>query len=82
MKELKSCPFCNGKAKFEVIDTRQSTLQNGAMRFTFVVKCGECGAELPNLYACDVDMDESGEIHTYNDRRYDATNDWNRWSTK
>lgn len=76
-EELKSCPFCNGKAKFEVIDTRESVLQN-ATRFIFAVKCGECDVELSNSYTCDVDMDEFGEIHTHNGGRYDAVKAWNR----
>lgn len=73
--ELKPCPFCGGKAVFEIVNTKSS---NYGVGFIFDVKCKDCEMKLTSRYSVDFSLNEDGEINFLNDRRSEAIKMWNR----
>lgn len=73
--KLEPCPFCGGKAIFNVIS---NTTNHCSAGFGFEVECEDCGMKLPNRYSLFFTLAESGEINILNDGRKEATARWNR----
>lgn len=75
MNELKSCPFCGGKAIF---NTKNNSSSHYEVGFDFTIKCSECGIELPKSYSIRFTLGEKGNIEPQNKTREEAVEDWNK----
>lgn len=74
--ELRSCPFCGGKARIVQADTtyggRPTTIQNG-----YKVGCDSCKIYTP-VFNSAVWVDEEGSVHADKNGAEDAATLWNR----
>ena len=73
--ELKPCPFCGGRADFEIIGNTSNYLEVG---FDFIIKCSECGIHNPRRHKVTLLLENSGQISTIIDERQEAIDGWNR----
>lgn len=76
MDELKSCPFCGGKAQFE--QTRVSTEPCTVVLF-YQIRCKDCGASAPKAdgyLTCN--LSKNGTVNVCHDDRQLAIGAWNR----
>lgn len=73
--ELKPCPFCGGKAKFQIITSSSTSTQRG---FGFVISCSKCGARSPKTYEVAHTLAENGDMKAVTDEREMAAKAWNR----
>ena len=79
MDEMKSCPFCGGKATIDETKCGITDFNPYAARFDFEIKCKSCGATAPG--ACGhiaVVLSLTGELKVWHDDRPDAIKAWNR----
>ncbi len=73
--ELKPCPFCGGKAEFNIISTRST---NNTRGFGFKIKCSKCNITNQRVYELLIDLNSKGLIGFPTDERQAAVDDWNR----
>lgn len=77
MAELKLCPFCGGKAKFN--QTKYGTADASSVTLGFRIECKECSATAPKSYGLiNINLDESGNLNAWQDDREKAISSWNR----
>ena len=74
-EELKPCPFCGEKAKFQIITRNSSYMQKG---FSFNITCSRCGVSSPKTYEVKYTLTENGDIKAVTDEREMAIKAWNR----
>lgn len=77
MDELKSCPFCGGKATPYPVTTYTSG-GDWCVGYDFKIKCVNCGLTLPNRYEIRFRFKDDGEISIEKDDRGKAVEQWNR----
>lgn len=75
MKELKTCPFCGGKAQF-VAEAGCSD----STKIFFHIKCKDCEVTYPKRYKIKMRLSGDGEVVYDVDERQNAADDWNRRS--
>lgn len=75
--KLKPCPFCGGKAVFQIKSNGSSHYD---VHFEFTIKCQKCGCELPKTYSFAFTLGDCGQIIPQNDQRKKALELWNRRS--
>lgn len=75
MEKLKPCPFCGGKAIFNVIENDST---HHSVGFLCEIVCEDCGMTLPVKCNVDFSLKEDGEINILNDGRPEAIEAWNR----
>lgn len=77
MIELKSCPFCGGKAKIE--QTAYGTTEHNSCKLSFEIRCRQCGATAPKADGyIVVNLSTYGELNIWHDDRGKAVAAWNR----
>lgn len=74
-EELKTCPFCGGKAKFRPIT---NSIHGANRGFLFRIECSRCGVTLPKQYALEYVFTELGGLKAVVDEREMAIKSWNR----
>ena len=78
MVELKSCPFCGGKAKFDILCNHCSHNRVG---FDFSIRCSVCGVSRGKGYSSiDITLSENGDLLFSKDERSKAVEFWNKRS--
>ncbi|RKJ40204.1 restriction alleviation protein, Lar family [Acutalibacter sp. 1XD8-33] len=79
MVELKSCPFCGGKA---VVKTSSNSVDHcGLFSQLHSVSCSKCGATTSKTYKSEFRRDIDG-FHVIHDGYEEAATDWNRRATE
>lgn len=72
---LNPCPFCGGKAEFNIIFTRST---NNSRGFGFKIQCSKCNITNQRVYELHIDLNSKGLIEFPIDERQAAVDDWNR----
>ena len=74
---LRPCPFCGGKARFE--QTACGTTDASSCKLSFSIRCAKCSATAPNSYGyVAVNLSYSGDLNLWHDDRGSAIKAWNR----
>ena len=74
MTKLDNCPFCGGKATFNI--TSRYT-QASTVGFLFKIKCVRCGITFPAEGKVSLTLDESGTVRYVEDNRLELASKWN-----
>ena len=76
MEKLKPCPFCGGKAYFDV---QADTARKNAVEFTFKIRCKKCRTPMPSTYGrTELWLSDDGDSMFGQDKRQQAIDTWNR----
>ena len=75
MTELRNCPFCGGKAYFNLISMER---QAGVQSFEYEIKCKECSMKIPQTFYTSFSFYANGEIKVTLDEREKAIKAWNK----
>lgn len=79
MYELKPCPFCGGKAKFEQLSCGCSSSDSMLLRFK--ITCRKCNATAPNsVGTVNVNLSMDGSLNVWQDDRNYLAAEWNKRS--
>lgn len=73
--ELKPCPFCGGKAVFNVI---QNEIDYKTIQIDYNIKCDDCSVSTADAYRMSLKMESDGNIKILADSRSKAVASWNR----
>lgn len=73
MNEIKSCPFCGGKAEIRNVNPNKKTAPH------YAVVCTECGARTPGFCGANRNIKNKGLFECIeNERKNYALERWNK----
>lgn len=77
--ELKTCPFCGGKAGIKQSEVIVMERHRDSVRFDFSIRCVNCNATAPGAYGyISANLSVSGDLNVWHDDRPSAAESWNR----
>lgn len=76
MADLKPCPFCGGKAKFEFTSSEVDIYRTSLVRH-FLIRCGKCKTVGPKQFNLTAEISDDAVCIFNDEQMIEAVEAWN-----